>query len=456
MEISIPNSKYIKVEKEIKVFEFISLTFFFSLYVLPQYFGIPLPFFDFTAIRIAIIIMLLFMIGDFYKQQKFIELIKSSFYGKLLFPYIFVLVYTTILRKDEKAILNPLIEILSLYLLIYVIRYYIGVQRILKYIVIFSYIIGSLGLIEYTLQKSVFSYLETISGLNTGIFIRSGHYRIMGPCIHSLGYGLLLVTMIPIVCYDNTAQEINILKRKLLFILLSANIFLTGSRSTLSVFLLEIGLLILFSSKKNIKNLILVGSMVSIIFASFLMIGHNTEVGRYILLQITSVVDELFGSHFSYQFGAETSALSSSSDYREQLIYIFNVEWLNPFLGIGRSRSFVDEINGTYIQSVDNFYIAEYIRYAYPGLITYLLFLGYFLIQMLRIGIGRNSDLCKALFVGSVCYCINLIWVDSLQTLKYLYVLFAIFCSVPEYLALSSTANKDVKLTKSKYYVHGI
>lgn len=441
METSISNSKYIKVEKEIKVFEFISVSFFFSLYVLPQYFGIPLPFFDFTAIRIAIIVMLLFIIGDINKQQKFIELIKNSFYGKLLLPYIFVLVYTTILRKDEKAILNPIIEILSLFLLIYAIRNYIGVQRILKYIVLFSYLIGCLGLIEYTLQKSIFSYLETISGLYTGIFIRSGHYRIMGPCIHSLGYGLLLVTMIPIACYDDTAKEINILKRKLLFILLSANIFLTGSRSTFSVFLLEIGLLVLFSSKKNIKNLILVGSIGAIIFAAFLIIGYKTEVSRYILLQITSVVDELFGSHYSYQFGAEISALSSSSHYREQLIYIFNVEWLNPLLGIGRSRSFMDEINGTYIKSVDNFYIAEYIRYAYPGLITYLEFLGYFLIQILRTGIERNSDLCKALFVGCACYCINLIWVDSLQTLKYLYVLFAIFCSIPEHQALLSTVN---------------
>ena len=94
------------------------------------------------------------------------------------------------------------------------------------------------------------------------------------------------------------------------------------------------------------------------------------------MLQITSILDELLGTELAVQFGADLTALSSSSNYRDQLKYIFTVDWLNPLLGLGRKRSFKSEINGSFIESVDNFYIAEYVRYAYPGMITYLLFLG--------------------------------------------------------------------------------
>ena len=145
-------------------------------------------------------------------------------------------------------------------------------------------------------------------------------------------------------------------------------------------------------------------------------------------------------------------ALGSSSDYRAQLKYIFQVDWLNPLLGIGRNRSFACEINGTYIYSVDSFYIAEYIRYAYPGMITYIVYLLYFLIRMLKSSIRNRSQISKMLFTGAFCYCVNLLWLDSLQTLKYLYILFALFCCLPENNAHEGKAKERV-ITKlpSKY-----
>ena len=84
-------------------------------------------------------------------------------------------------------------------------------------------------------------------------------------------------------------------------------------------------------------------------------------------------------------------------------------------------------IDGYVVKSVDNFYVAEYIRYAYPGLIAFLLFIGSTVIGMLREGIRRHSGLYLALAAGAVCYFVNLWWLDSLQTLKYVYVLFAIY-----------------------------
>lgn len=189
---------------------------------------------------------------------------------------------------------------------------------------------------------------------------------------------------------------------------------------------MEVILLVGLSSKMEIKKFVMIALLLAGIFAVILAAIRNTTMGRYILLQITSILDELLGTELAVQFGADLTALSSSSNYRDQLKYIFTVDWLNPLLGLGRKRSFKSEINGSFIESVDNFYIAEYVRYAYPGMITYLLFLGSMIAGMIKRVRRDKSGLPKILLVGSVCYLINLFWVDSLQTLKYLYILFAL------------------------------
>jgi hypothetical protein len=268
----------------------------------------------------------------------------------------------------------------------------------------------------------------------------------MGPSSHSLGYGLILVTMVPILCYDIEKEEINILKHKLLLLMTAANIFFTGSRSTLSVFILELIILAFLSTKTNKKRLILIGSLFITAFTITLILLQHTSIAQYILLQITSVLDELMGTTYSVRYGADLNALGSSSNYRNQLIYIFKVDWLNPMLGIGRERSFSCEINGSYIRSVDSFYIAEFIRYAYPGMIFYIAYLLYFLLRMLKNSIKQKSQISRMLLTGSLCYCINLLWLDSLQTLKYLYVLFAIFCCLPA----NDTVDTKVKVQGTK------
>ena len=444
-------SKYIKPTREMKGFSLVSFAYFFTLFVLPQYFGVPFPIFDLTVLRIMIVIIILFIFGIRQRQKQFIELTFRASYSKYLFPYLLVLSYTLVLRVDINALLNPLIEIICFFLLIYVIRYSFGIKKTLDYILIFTYIIAFLGLVEYVIQRSPFSYLETISGLYTGRFIRSGNYRIMGPANHSLGYGLILITLIPFICYDMEKDEINILRRKLLLLMTAANILLNGSRSTLGVFILEIFLLALFSKKMNIKRLIIIGGAFLAIFLCFLLIFKNTNIGRYFLLQITSVMDEVLGTTYSLAYGADLKALSSSSNYREQLKYIFQVDWLNPFLGLGRKRSFMSEVNGAFIKSVDNYYIAEYIRYAYPGMICYIVFILQFLIRMLKSSIQKKSQISKTLFVGCLCYCINLYWVDSLQTLKYLYILFAIYVCLPENVKEVQNSGKQENKKHSLY-----
>lgn len=421
----ISKSKYLKQPRETFIFRKMSVLFLVTLFFLPQYFGIPFPLFDFTALRIMIIIVTLLIFADYKRKNDFIALVIESKVTYFLIPYLIVLSYTLVLRADINAFLNPFLEIFAMYLLVYVIKFELGIEKAFAIIVKLLYVLAVLGLIEMALGRPLFSYLETIKGTYTGAFVRSGYYRIMGPCIHSLGYGLMLIAVMPLVCYDEKAKRVNLFKRPVLLIMLVVNVFLTGSRSTLGVMILELVLIFFYSGKQYIKKYVLFLVVVLALFVAFLVVFHNTGAGRYIMLQITSVVDEALGTTYSLAYGADLSALSSSSNYRDQLKYIYQLDWLNPFLGIGRKRSFAAEINGSFVLSVDDFYAAEYIRYAYTGLFSYILFLGYNIFAMVKQAFVRKSALCKILLVSGACYLLNLKWVDSLQTLKYLYILFA-------------------------------
>lgn len=441
-------SKYVKTVREEKIFSWISIAFLFSALVMPQYFGLPTPVFDFTLLRMVIVVIVILILADGKRKKEFINLILYSKMTLLLIPYLLVITYTMVLRVDINAFLNPFIEILSLYIMIYIIQYVLGVEKTMKVLISFLYIFALLGIIEYAMGRSPFSYLETIKGVYTGQFVRSGNYRIMGPCNHSLGYGLLLIAVIPLCTYDSKEKQIDLLKRPILFFMLALNIFLTGSRSTLSVFAFEVIILFLVMSKKNKKKGIIIFLLCGVALGVFLIVGYNTGIAKYILLQFASIIDTVFGTEYSILFGGDVDALSSSSNYRDQLVYIFTVDWLNPLLGIGRKRGFQAEINGSFIKSVDNFYIAEYIRYAYPGLVTYVLFLLVYLVKMIKMSIKKTSPIYIVLMIGTLCYLVNLFWVDSLQTLKYLYILIALLICMER-----AEKVEDIKFLKTSKYI---
>ena len=168
-------SKYIKPAREEQFFEKAVSFFLFSLFVMPQYFGLPTPLFDFTLLRMVLILVLFMMIYDEERKNTLAELILHSRLTLVLLPYMFVLLYTMVLRVDINAFLNPFLEIVSFYLLIYIIRNNLGVERTILYILAFLYLMTILGVLEYVMGRSPFSYLETIKGIYTGRFIRSGN-----------------------------------------------------------------------------------------------------------------------------------------------------------------------------------------------------------------------------------------------------------------------------------------
>ena len=84
-------------------------------------------------------------------------------------------------------------------------------------------------------------------------------------------------------------------------------------------------------------------------------------------------------------------------------------------------------VDGFYIESIDNFYVALFIRYAYPGMITYILIIIRALISLVRTIFYAHSGTCKVLLCSLLCYFINLWWLDTLQTIKYAYIVIALF-----------------------------
>ncbi len=421
-------SKYIKPSRESKIFYVVSVFFLFNMFVMPQYFGIPVPGFDLTVLRIGIILVSLMIFSDVERSRNFIEMVKTSPFTKTLAAYIIVILYTMLLRADFNAFLNPFMEIFAMYLVLYVIKYSVGVNNALKLVVIFCYILTILGVVEAILGYTPFSYLETLDGIYTGSFVRSGSYRIMSSFSHSLGYGLFLIVVTPLSFYNIDERKIYLVQRPLLMVLFIVNIFLTGSRSTLGVFFLEMAIIIVLAEKENKKRFLVGFIAFLLVFSAIVFVLQGTGFGKYVLLQVTTVIDSAFGTTFSVKYGADMDALGASSNYREQLKSIFKVSWLNPILGLGRKRAFSGVINGNVIRSIDSFYIAEYVRYAYPGMYAYIFFLIYWVIKMLISAFGKHKNmLAKIVVVAVGCYLINLYWVDSLQTLKYMYLMLAIW-----------------------------
>ena len=412
----------------LKVLYGIFAFFFISSIVMPQYFGVHIGY-DITCSRFANLLFIGYIIANPPIMTHFVS---TAIRCEIFYPFVLYLMvagYTMVFRGDLNAFFLVFFEGFSLFMMIYGIRFVIGYRRAIRWVIGCAYFLGIYGLVEFVYGKSIFlQFLATVP-TTVGNAYRSGQYRIMGPCGHSLGYGLVLLLFIAISSIDMEKKEIYIFKRPFLMFVLLANVFLTGSRSTLGIAIFELVIIFICSNRicKKKALLWLGGAVVGL--AVFLLLFYSTKIGQYLLGQISSVIDQIFGTEFAAKFGVEVERLEDSEEYRKVLPLIFKLDWLNPLIGRG-SKSFGAEINGIFIHSIDNYYVSQYIKYAYPGLITYVFFLvttaGAFFQYLFRKK-ARNTAIAKLILIGIVLYFFNLWWVDALQTLKYVYIVIAIF-----------------------------
>ena len=416
--------------RKLKGLYYINLFLLFTIFLMPQYFGIRLGY-DITCTRLANILLIVYVLFNLKIVLAFIDNSLKCAATIPLMAYLFVALYTMIFRTDINAFMMVFLEILTFYMMLFGIRYVIGVIRSIKIILICAYLLGFYGLLEYVTGHSLYlQFLSTIPNTVSNVY-RSGHYRIMGPCGHPLGFGLLLLIFLAIACYDIDRDEIYLFKRPVLLIVLFFDIFFTGSRSTLGLAVIELGVILVFSGVNNIKKSLTILVVLGIFVGIFLFANRNNSFGRYLMMQIASVIDTALGTRYSELYGAEIGRLDGSEEYRKFLPKIFTLEWLNPLLGRGVRRGFGAEFVGedgvsVVIGSVDNYYVAQFIKYAYPGLIAYVVFIVTSLFHLFKNGLRYRSGLLTVIGITLSIYFINLWWVDALQTLKFVYVFLAL------------------------------
>ena len=418
-----------KVElRNAKLLYLLMAVLFIADWVMPQYFGVHIGF-DFTSTRVLNMLILVYFFMNRKAGNHFLRSMLDVQVTPYLLLYMCVMIYTTVLRVNVNTFFLNFLDIITFYMVYYGIRYVIGVKKSIDWTVKIAWFLGIYGVAEYVLGFSpMIKYLQTLPNA-AKILFRSGQYRILGPCVHSIAYGMTLPFLLAIVCIDYEKDEIDILKNPGLYVLLFLNLFLTGSRGPLGLAFVETVLIIAFSKRERRKKAIFIIFAMLLLFAAVEISIINTSVGRYIMMQITSVIDEVFGTSYSLNFGADLSLLNMSSDYREYLPRIFTVEWLNPLLGQGANAQVGFEFDGVYVISIDNFYVAMYIRYAYPGVVTFVLFQIMTAFFLLRTAIKYKSGLSYAIAISFVLYSISLLWADYLQTTKYMYIALAMYAA---------------------------
>ena len=167
--------------RKMKGLYFINLFLIVTDFLMPQYFGIHIGY-DITCTRLANILLVVYVLFNLKIVLAFID---HSLKCALTFPllaYLFVAFYTMIFRTDINAFMMVFLEILTFYMLLFGIRYVIGVIKSIKIILFCAYFLGFYGLLEYFGGHSLYlQLLSTVPNTVTNVY-RSGHYRIMGPC----------------------------------------------------------------------------------------------------------------------------------------------------------------------------------------------------------------------------------------------------------------------------------
>ena len=155
-----------------------------ALFVMPQYFGIHIGW-DITCTRLANILISVYALINYRVFNQFAKVFLHCSVTIPLMIYLFVAFYTMIFRVDVNAFMMVFLEILTFYMLIFAIRYVIGIKRAIKIIIGCAYFLSAYGFVEFAAGQSL--YLKFLKTVPTGVanVIRSGYYRIMAD-MHSV------------------------------------------------------------------------------------------------------------------------------------------------------------------------------------------------------------------------------------------------------------------------------
>lgn len=411
-------------------FLYLSYLFLFSFFVLQTFLLIrigSLP--SLNLQRILLVVLIFWICSDKNKLGIFIQEVKSCKYNFVLFLYLIVCIYTAVFRRDINTVFGVLVDCyMTFYLFFYFFRKIFTIEDILRFIKFCLMLVCIMGIIEFITGFNFFTTFQIgIGNISDSIdaSYRDGILRVRGPYGHSLAYGLVINLFFPLTCLDLKKNEINILNNIFLFIIVSLNIFFTGARSSLGLFLLEVLVISLLSPKKvNRKNLLLTLFTILTLGTIFIFFS-DSEIVVFLKKQFYYVYDTIFGTNMAYEFGGDSS-IKASSIARDRLWKIFLADSINPWIGQGVSSKIAIRIGNWNVTSIDNYYVKLFITLGIPGLITLVLFFIQAIFSSAKEYFIKKEPLFLIIFISQVCYLINLFVVDELSTLKYFFFLVAL------------------------------
>ena len=148
----------------LKTLYVVNMFLLITLIVMPQYFGIHIGV-DITCSRFANIILIIYSLANYKIFNLFVQNFLRCSVTIPLVLYLFVAAYTTVIRVNISAFMIVFFEILTFYMVIFAIRYVIGINKAIKIIIGCAYFLGVYGFVEFAAGQSLFhKFLSTSVG----------------------------------------------------------------------------------------------------------------------------------------------------------------------------------------------------------------------------------------------------------------------------------------------------
>lgn len=432
--------------------------FIFFLPFLPPYFAIQIDFLPIiTASRV---LFLLFFIDQLIIKKKFTKLvntINADRYKSLIVIYLLSILISGcvhLYRNNITGFVGSLSVLLENVLLYYLVSMNIEeefvskgkeytLNRMLNILCTSAFILSILALFEYSTHFNVFTLLDIFNseGINSEstMYIRQGKLRVTSSFVHSLGYGLYLLLMIPVSFYQFSNSKHGTLNRIFYFVLsllLLLNIFLTYSRSTIAIlFAVSFGTFFILSKLKMkiyiFYSVLLIG--LPMIMFSITPYAANIPILSSVGDNVKSLVDTFLGTHLATDFGKNSEPFT----YRLKLIEFAFFEqnginnWFGKGIGFIRTEplSFnlpsLNQYSNVISNSVDNYYVNVKLETGWIGLVGTLVLIFSLFIDLLKK--SRRSKFGITLLVAFAGYFAELVSVNELYTIQYFWILFALF-----------------------------
>ncbi|MGQ7889891.1 O-antigen ligase family protein [Paenibacillus sp. WC2504] len=428
---------------------------------LPAYFSVQ--FGSFPVITAFRVLLLLFIIDQLILKKRLAFLLntmKKDRLAPIILFYTAVICSTSLVHlamdKDFTSMIGAISIIVEKVLLYYLVLMNINIEsnrnsayldKVLHTFCFSAFVLAVLGVIEYFTSFNVFSLLETSNSeaIRYSTYIRQGDLRVASSFLHSLGYGLYLLLIIPIVFYQlrkymNNKKTIGFKYYVVLLFLLLTNLLLTSSRSTLIA--LAIGFIVYFIMT-SLRNKIIIAYSAVFLCIPFLVFSITSYADDIPLVSsvgknVKALSDTLLGTSLVEDYGKNSEPFT----YREELVrYAFNQEGIDGVFGkgIGFIRNeplifYLPTINpyeATVSKSVDNYYVNAKLESGWIGLLVTIIFL---LTVLLKIYKQRKKDFFYlVLFTSFAGYLIELTMVNELETMRYFWILLAVFSAFKKF-----------------------